>query len=59
MYFYDYAFECEMQRFCNSMVCEGHSQELRFVEAKYPTRSFYIMKRKEFEEWFHCLSREN
>ena len=46
-------------KFCNSMVCEGHSGEHRFVEARCPTRSFYIMKREELEEWFSCLSREN
>ena len=41
------------------MVCEGHSNEFRFVEARCPNRSFYIMKREELEEWFFCLSAEN
>ena len=36
------------------MVCEGHSEELRFAEAGCPTRSFYIMKREELEECFSC-----
>ena len=48
-----------MQIFCNSMVWEGLSEELVFVGARCPTRSFYIMKREELEEWFSCLSREN
>ena len=47
-----YVDNCEMQKFCNSMVCEEHSTRLRFVEAKYSTRSFYRMKREELEEWF-------
>ena len=50
---------CEMQKFCNSMVCESHSRKLKFIEAKYPTRSFYLMNRQELEEWFRCLSKEN
>ena len=41
------------------MACEGHSEELRFVEARCPTRSFYIIKREELEECSSCLSREN
>ena len=41
------------------MVCEVHSEELKFVEARCPPRSFYIMKTEELEEWFCCLSREN
>ena len=41
-----------MQIFCNSMVWEGHSEELVLVGARCPTRSFYIMKREELEEWF-------
>ena len=41
------------------MVWEGHSEELGFVGTRRPTRSFYIMKREELEEWFSCLSREN
>ena len=59
LYFYDYKFECKMRKFSNSMVCEVHSEELKFVEARCPPRSFYIMKREELEEWFCCLSREN
>lgn len=39
--------DCEMQKFCNSMPCEGYSTRLRFIEAKHPTRSFYLMKREE------------
>ena len=55
LYFYDYKFECEIQKFCNSLISEGHSEELKFFEARCPPRSIYIMK----EEWFCCLSREN
>ena len=50
---------CEMQKFCNLMVCEGHSRRLKFIEAKYPTRSFYLINRQELEKWFICLYREN
>ena len=53
-----YVADCEMQKFCNSMPCEGHRTRLRFIEAKHPTRSFYLMKREELEKWFNCLSRE-
>ena len=38
---------CEIQKFCNLMVCEGHSRRLKFIEAKYPTRSFYLIDRQE------------
>ena len=38
---------CEIQKFCNLMVCEGHSRRLKFIEAKYPTRSFYLINRQE------------
>ena len=48
-----------MRKFCNSMVCEGHLNKLRFVEARWPSRSFYIMKREELEECFFGLLREN
>ena len=41
------------------MVCEGHKNKLKFIEAKFPTRSFYLFKRDELEGWFHCLSRKN
>ena len=51
--------DCEMQKFCNSMPCQGYSTRLRFIEAKHPTRSFYLMKREELQNWFNCLSREN
>ena len=34
------------------MVCEGHFNKLRFVEARWPNRSFYIMKREKLEECF-------
>ena len=54
-----YTAHCELSKFCNSMFCEGHANKLRFIEAKFPTRSFYLMKREDFEEWFGCLSREN
>lgn len=40
----------EMHDFSNSMVYEGHSKRLRFVEAKYPVRSFYLMNRQELEK---------
>ena len=50
---------CETLNFCNSMVCELRKQKLRFIEAKFPTRSFYMMNRQEFEERFGCLSKEN
>ena len=41
------------------MVFERHSRKLKFIEAKYPTRSFYLMNKQELEEWFRCLSKEN
>ena len=41
------------------MVYEGHKNKLKFIEAKFPTRSFYLFKRDELEGWFHCLSRKN
>lgn len=34
----------EMHKFCYSIVCEGNTESLRSVEAKYPTRSFYYEK---------------
>ena len=34
----------EMNKFCYSIVCEGNTESLRSVEAKYPTRSFYYEK---------------
>ena len=34
-------------------------ENLKFIEAKYPTRIFYLMNRQELEEWFRCLSKEN
>ena len=49
----------EMHDFCNSVVYEGHSERLRFVEEEYPVRSFYLMNRQELEKWFSCLSGEN
>ena len=42
-----YTADCELSKFCNSMFCEGHANKLRFIEAKFPTRSFYLMKREE------------
>ena len=50
---------CEESYFCKSMVCEGHTEKLKFVQAKYPTRSFYLFKREKLEEWFICLCNEN
>ena len=49
----------EMHKFCNLMVCEGNSRKSKLIEAKYPSRSFYLMNRQELEEWFRCLSKEN
>ena len=41
------------------MVCQGHKTKWKFIQAKFPTRSFYLFKRDKFKEWFNCLSREN
>ena len=52
---------CNFQEsyFCNSMVCESHTERLKLVHVKYPTRSFYLFTKEELEEWFHCLRNEN
>ena len=50
---------CEEPYFCNSMVCEEHTEKLKFVQAKHPTRSFSLFKREELEEWLLCLWNEN
>lgn len=52
MYVHDHGFEFKMQNFCNSMVYEGHSEELKFVEVRSPPRYFYIMKRGELQSGF-------
>ena len=54
-----FAFEYKMSHFCNAMGCEGHSNSLRYISADYPKRFYYIFKRKELEEWFLCICREN
>ena len=50
---------CVESYFYNSMVCEGHKTKLKFIQGKFPTRSFYLFKRDELEDWSHCLPREN
>ena len=45
--------------FCNSTVCEGHNENLKSIQAKYPVRAFYLFKREELEESFFYLSKEN
>ena len=49
----------EESYFYNSMVCEGHTEKLKLVRAKYPTRSFYLFPREELKERFCCLCNEN
>ena len=51
--------DCIVSFFCNSMVCEGHNKKPKFIQSKYPVKAFYLFKREELEEWFHCLSKEN
>ena len=51
--------DCVESFFCNSMVCEGHNENLKFIQAKYPVRAFYLFKREELEESFFYLSKEN
>ena len=36
------------------MVCQGHKTKWKFIQAKFPTRSFYLFKRDKFKEWFNC-----
>ena len=45
-------FLCDFEEsyFCNSMVCEGHTEKLKLVHAKYLTRSFYLLTREKLEE---------
>ena len=53
------AFEYEMSKFFNAIGCEGHSRPLRYVTAECLKKFYYIFKREEIEEWFHCICMEN
>ena len=49
----------EESYFYNSMVCKSHTERLKLVHAKYPTRGFYLFTWEELDQWFHCLCNEN
>ena len=43
-------FDISMERYCNTIGCEGPTKRLQSFNAKYPTRYYYIFDRKELGE---------